>query len=194
MGFYFRSVLILSSGHCCRYLFRVLFGKRGFPYGSLLFLSFVFVHGASALCPDSLVEGLSSSTRADTRLRLTFAASFLFSSSSAFLFFWFSRSVPQCRLFPDIYAGTRVCLSLLLTFIDVTLLDYNFFELRLLVYIVSCAFCLSVYFTIIYIDSKVAICRKYSLYVHSCSLFRLLLQQANVKRNCSLHVSAISSR
>ena len=171
-----------------------MFGKHGFPYGSLLFLSFVFVRGASALRPDSLVEGLSSSTHADTRLRLTFAASFLFSSSSAFLFCWFYRLVPQCRLFPDIYAGTLVCSSLLLAFIDVTLLDYNFFELRLLVYIVSCAFCLSVYFTIIYIDSKDEIFRKYSLYVHSCSLFRLWLQQTNVKRNCSLHVSAISTR
>ena len=45
---------------------------------SLLFLSFVFVLGASVLRTDSLVEGLSSSTRAETRLRLTFAVSFLF--------------------------------------------------------------------------------------------------------------------
>ena len=60
------------------YLFTVLFGARGFPYSSLLFLSFVFVRGASALRTESLVEGLSSSTRAETRLQLTFAASFLF--------------------------------------------------------------------------------------------------------------------
>ena len=40
-GFYFGSILVISSGHCCVYLFRVLFGERGFPYGSLLFLSFV---------------------------------------------------------------------------------------------------------------------------------------------------------
>ena len=73
-GFYFGSILVISSGHCCAYLFRVLFGVRGFPYGSLLFLSFVFVRGASVLRTDSLVEGLSSSTR----LLLTFAASFLF--------------------------------------------------------------------------------------------------------------------
>ena len=67
------------------YLFRVLCGARGFLYGSL-FLSFVFVRGASVLRMDSLVEGLFSSTRAKTLLRLTFAASFLFHSSSAFLF------------------------------------------------------------------------------------------------------------
>ena len=99
---------------------------------ALLFLSLVFVRGASALRPDSWEEGLSSSTRADTRLRLKFAASFL----------------------PDIYAGTLVCLSLLLAFIDVTLLDYRFFVLRFLVYIVSWAFYVSVYFTIIYIICK----------------------------------------
>ena len=84
----------------------------------LFFFSLVFVRGASALCPDSWGKGLFSSTRADTRLRLTFAASFL----------------------PDIYAGTLVCLSLLLAFIDVTLLDYHFFVLLFLVYIVSWAF------------------------------------------------------
>ena len=84
----------------------------------LFFFSLVFVRGSSALRLDSWVEGLFSSTRADTRLRLTFAASFL----------------------PDIYAGTLVCLSLLLAFIDVTLLDYRFFVLRFLVYIVSWAF------------------------------------------------------
>ena len=84
----------------------------------LFFFSLVFVRCASALRPDSLGEGLFSSTPADTRLRLTFAASFL----------------------PDIYAGTLVFLSLLLVFIDVTLLDYRFFVLRFLVYIVSWAF------------------------------------------------------
>ena len=61
-----------------RVLLRVLFGVRGFTCGSLLFLSFVFVRGASVLRTDSLVEGLSSLTRAETRLRLTFAVSFLF--------------------------------------------------------------------------------------------------------------------
>ena len=178
------------------YLFRVLFGARVFPYGSLLFLSFVFVRGASVFQTDSLVEGLSSSTRAKTRLRLTFAASFLFHSSSIFLFSWFYPLVPQCRLSIEIYAGTLVCSSFLLAFIGVTLLDYNFnfFELRLLVYVVLCAFCFSGCFTTIYINNKDRIFRKYSLYVRSCSLLRPWLQQANVKRNCSLHVSAISTR
>ena len=49
----------------------------------LFFFSLVFIRGASALRPDSWEEGLSSSPHVDTRLRLTFAASFL----------------------PDIYAG-----------------------------------------------------------------------------------------
>ena len=60
------------------YFFRVFFGVRGFTCGSLLFLSFVFVRGASVLRTDLLVEGLSSLTRAVTRLRLAFAVSFLF--------------------------------------------------------------------------------------------------------------------
>ena len=60
------------------YFFRVFFGVRGFTCGSLLFLSFVFVRGASVLRTDSLVEGLSSLPHAETRLRLTFAVSFLF--------------------------------------------------------------------------------------------------------------------
>ena len=188
---------MISSGHCCVYLFRVLCGARGFPYGSL-FLSFVFVCGASVLRTDFLFEGLSSSTRVKTRLRLTFAASFLFHSSSAFLFCWFYPSVMQCRLSHEIYAETLVCSVLLLAFIGVTLQDYNFnfFELRLLVYVVLCAFCFcfSVCVTTIYINSKNKIFKIYSLYVQSCSLFRPWLQQANVKRNCSLHVSAISTR
>ena len=49
-----------------------------FTCGSLLFLSFVFIRGASVLRKDSLVEGLSSLTHAETQLRLTFAVSFLF--------------------------------------------------------------------------------------------------------------------
>ena len=107
MGFYFGSVLVISSGHCCVYLFRALFGVVAF-HTALFFSSFVFVRGASngfvlsfsfaVLRTDSLVEELSSSTRAKTRLRLTFAASFLFHSSSAFLFCWFYPSVPQCHL------------------------------------------------------------------------------------------------
>ena len=92
---------------------------------ALFFSSLIFVRGASVLPTDSLVEGLSSSTRAKTRLRLTFAASFLFHSSSAFLFYWFYPSVPQCRLSHEIKAGTLICSALLLAFIGVTLLDYN---------------------------------------------------------------------
>ena len=86
----------------------------------LFLFSLVFVRCALALRPvvGGGGGGLFSSTRADTLLRLTFAASFL----------------------PDIYAGTLVCLSLLLAFIDVTFLDYRFFVLRFLVYIVSWAF------------------------------------------------------
>ena len=62
-GFYFGSILGISSGHCCVAFFRVFFGVRGFTCSSLLFLSFVFVHGASVLRTDSLVEGWSSLTR-----------------------------------------------------------------------------------------------------------------------------------
>ena len=68
------------------YFFRVFFGVRGFTYGSLLFLSFVFVRGASVLRTDSLVEELSSSTRAETQLRLMFAVSFLFLFCLSFSF------------------------------------------------------------------------------------------------------------
>ena len=68
------------------YFFRVFFGVCGFTCGSLLFLSFVLVRGASVLRTDSLVEGLSSLTRAETRLRLTFAVSFLFLFYPSFSF------------------------------------------------------------------------------------------------------------
>ena len=128
-GFYFGSILVISSGHCCVYLFGVLFGERSFPYGSIFSLSFVFVRNASVLRTDSLVEGLSSSTRAKTRLRLTFAASFLFHFSSAFLFYCFGPSVPQVRLSNEIYAGTLICSARLLAFMGVTLLYYNLFSL-----------------------------------------------------------------
>ena len=64
---------------------------------------FRFVRGASVLRTDLLVEGLSSLTRAVTRLRLMFAVSFSFSFfTSAFLFFCFDPSVSQCRLFNEI--------------------------------------------------------------------------------------------
>ena len=77
---------MVSSGHCCVYFFRVFFGVSGFTYGSLLSLSFGFVRGVSALRTDSLAEGLSSLTRAETRLRLTFAVSFLFLFCLSFSF------------------------------------------------------------------------------------------------------------
>ena len=108
------------------YLFRVLFGERGFPYGSLVSLSFIFVRDALVFRTDSFVEGLSFSTRARTRLRLAFAASFLFLFSSAFLFCCFDLSVSHCCLSDEIYAGILICSSLLLAFMGVTLLDYNF--------------------------------------------------------------------
>ena len=91
-GFYFGSILVISSGHCCVYFFRGFFGIRGFTCGCLLSLSFVFVRGASVLRTDSLVEGLSSLTRAVNRLRLMFAVSFLFLFlfylSFSFLLLW----------------------------------------------------------------------------------------------------------
>ena len=62
VGFYFGSILVISSGHCCVDFFRAVFGVRGFSCGSLLFLSFVFVRGASVLRTDSLVVGWSSLT------------------------------------------------------------------------------------------------------------------------------------
>ena len=69
-GFYFESILVISSGHLgfsleCVALHAALFSSS---------LSFLFV----VLRSDSLVEELSSLTRAVTRLRLTFAVSFLF--------------------------------------------------------------------------------------------------------------------
>ena len=101
-GFYFGSILVVSSGHCCVYFFRVFFGVRGFTYGSLLFLSFVFVHGASVLRTDSWIEGLSSLTREETRLRLTFTVSFLFFFLpqlffSAALILWYRNAVCLMR-------------------------------------------------------------------------------------------------
>ena len=72
------------------YFFTGFFGVRGFTCGSLLFLSFVFLRGASVLRTDSLVEGLSSLTRSVTRLRLAFAVCFLFLFyfSFSFLLLW----------------------------------------------------------------------------------------------------------
>ena len=79
MGLYWTLVLgVLAAWFC---LESVAF------HTALFFSSLSF--SFAVLRSDSLVEGLSSSTHAITRLRLTFAASFLFHSSSAFLFCWF---------------------------------------------------------------------------------------------------------
>ena len=78
-GFYFGSILVISSGHCCVYFFRGFFGIRGSTCGSLLFLSFVFVRGASVLRMDSLVEGLSTLTRAVTPASADVCGEFSFS-------------------------------------------------------------------------------------------------------------------
>ena len=53
---------MLSSVHCCGYFFRVCLECLAFQT-ALLFLSLVFVRGASALRPDSGGEDLFSSTR-----------------------------------------------------------------------------------------------------------------------------------
>ena len=74
-GFYFGSILVISSGHCCVDFFRVVFGVWGFTCGSLLFLSFVFVRGALHGFVGCGMVIFNSSV---TRLRLTFAVSFLF--------------------------------------------------------------------------------------------------------------------
>ena len=74
-GFYFGSILVISSGHCCIDFFRVVFGVRSFTCGSLLFLSFVFVRGASHRFVGCGMVIFNSSV---TLLRLTFAVSFLF--------------------------------------------------------------------------------------------------------------------
>ena len=131
-GFYFGSILMISSGHCCVYFFRGFFGIRGFTCGSLLFPPFVFVRGALVLRTDSLVEGLSSLTRAVTQLRLTFAVSFLFLFLfypqlffSAALALWYCNAVCLMRF----RTGTLICSSLLLAFSSVTLLNFILFSL-----------------------------------------------------------------
>ena len=86
------------------------------------FSLFRFVRDASVLQQILLVEGLSSSTRAKTRLRLTFCGEFSFSFFRSFSFCWFDPSVPQCRLSHEIYAGSLICSARLLDFLGVTLL------------------------------------------------------------------------
>ena len=111
---------MISSGHCCMYLFRILLGARGFPCGSLLFLSLSFrsrCFGASngfILLRDCLLQLLRK-----LGFDSLFAESFLFlfyfvylvrtSLSSVFFchsfsFCLFDPSVPQCRLSYEIYA------------------------------------------------------------------------------------------
>ena len=109
--FYFGSVRMISSGHCCVYLFRALLGARGFPCGSLLFLSVSFrsrCFGASdgfVFLRDCLVQ-LVRKLGFFVFLRRVF---FFFSLSLVFFFRSFSfclfdPSVPQCRLSYEIYA------------------------------------------------------------------------------------------
>ena len=111
---------MISSGHCYVYLFRILLGARGFPCGSLLFLSVSFrsrCFGASngfVFLRDCLVQLVRKLC-----FGCLFAASFLFlfcfvylfrtSLSSVFFFRSFSfclfdPSGPQCRLSYEIYA------------------------------------------------------------------------------------------
>ena len=77
-GFYFGSSLVVSSGHCCVDCFRVVFGVRGFymRFSSLPFLRFrSWCFGASHGFVGCGIIIFNSSV---TRLRLTFAGSFLF--------------------------------------------------------------------------------------------------------------------
>ena len=68
------------------YLFRVLFGERGFPYGSLLFLSFVFVRGAS----DGFVGcGIVFFNSCENSASAGFCSEFSFSFFLSFSFCWF---------------------------------------------------------------------------------------------------------
>ena len=83
--FYFGSVRVISSGHCCVYLFRILLGARGFPCGSLLFLCFVSFAILQCFERIRLFEGLSRSARVKTRLRLSFCGEFFFSASFTYL-------------------------------------------------------------------------------------------------------------
>ena len=89
---------MISSGHCCVDFFRVVFGGQGFTCSSLLFLSFVFVRGASHGFVGCGMVIFNSSV---TWLRLSVAMSFSFSVSfltSACLFCCFGPSVTASRL------------------------------------------------------------------------------------------------
>ena len=72
---------MLSSVYCCGYFFRVYLECLAFQTALLfslsLSLSLVFVRGASALRPNSGGGGFFLVNSSDTRLRLTFTASFI---------------------------------------------------------------------------------------------------------------------
>ena len=78
---------MISSGHCCSYLFRILLGAPGFPCGSLLFLSVSFrsrCFGASngfVFLRDCLVQLVRK-----LGFGCLFAASFLFLFCFVYLF------------------------------------------------------------------------------------------------------------
>ena len=118
--FYFVSVRVISSGHCCMYLCRI-FVRSAWLSMRLSSFSLCFVLFAMLRCFERirLFEGLSCSTHVKSRLRLSFCGEFSFffcsvylfrtSLSSVFVFRSFSfclfdPSVPQCRLSYEIYA------------------------------------------------------------------------------------------
>ena len=170
---------MISSGHCCVYLFRILLGARGFPCGSLLFLSVSFrsrcfsASNRFVLLRDSLLQLVRK-----LGFGWLFAASFLFlfcfvylvrtSLSSVFFFHSFSfclfdPSVPQCRLSYEIYAVDSFhALVRSLWKLDLQCStvrhhrshfassDTNYFELLLLVFVVFWAFWVSECFTPVY--------------------------------------------
>ena len=75
---------------------------RGFTCGSLLFLSFVFVRGASVLRTDSLVEGLSSFNSCGNSASADVCGEFSFSFVpqlffSAALILWYCNAVYLIR-------------------------------------------------------------------------------------------------
>ena len=97
--FYFGSVRVISSGHCCVYLFRILLGARGFPCGSSFSL-FRFVRDASVLRTDSsfLRDCLVHLVR-KLHFGCLFAASFLFLFCFVYLFRTSLSSVFFFRIF-----------------------------------------------------------------------------------------------
>ena len=118
--FYFGSVRVISLGHCCVYPFRILLGARGFPCGSLLFLSVSFrsrCFGASdgfvflRDCLVQLVRKLGFGCLFAASFLFLFCFVYLFRTSLSKVFFFrsfsfclFDPSVPQCRLPYENYA------------------------------------------------------------------------------------------